>query len=207
MTQTSTYTFGILKRSIYKLLGEYSSGGEENTFSTGFAADMEKQLISVVNRCMRRIILSFPLLTDSLSLTLENLGEEGIGSKLPDNFGKLLPGCFYKEHPQNVPIIRIRDGYIYTQNAFAGDTLCLQYEIHPKPFSSDADENTPVSLPDTSADALAYLAAAELCPTDAGELYSRLMFKYRDLSLNCYNSEPYSNKRNSFFGKTKRRGF
>ena len=66
-------------------------------------------------------------------------------------------------------------------------------------FTPDDPSWTPVDLPDITADALCYLTASELCPAEYGELYSKLMYKYRDICLNAYNCESSENGRNTFF--------
>ena len=64
----STYTFESLKKNIFKLLGEYSLNGSELSSVNGFLADVEKRYIACLNICLRRVILSLPLLVKSADL-------------------------------------------------------------------------------------------------------------------------------------------
>ena len=86
-----------------------------------------------------------------------------------------------------------------------GGFATLKYKVNPKPFTPDEPSWTPVDLPDITADALCYLTAAELCPAEYGELYSKLMYKYRDICLNYYGCEKKSGERNLFFGRNARK--
>lgn len=196
----STYTFASLKENIFKLLGEYSLNGNELSSVNGFLADVEKRYIACLNICLRRVILSLPLLEKSADLQF--FGGKAV---LPDDFGK-ADGLF---------IAGIGN---ISENSFGecGDMLectcvddggfaTLKYKVNPKPFTPDEPSWTPVDLPDITADALCYLTASELCPAEYGELYSKLMYKYRDICLNYYGCEKKSGERNSFFGRNARK--
>ena len=90
------------------------------------------------------------------------------------------------------------------------DTSSVKVFYTPKTqfFDEGTPEDEEITLPDITCLAVVFLAAAELCGVGNGELYSRLMYKYRDIALNCYDRKFTSRIVNSFFavgsGKLKR---
>lgn len=194
MYNKSTYTFGTLKKSIYKALDEYSLNGKTVTVADGITADIEKRFIASLNMCARRVALSFPYLTN----TDEIVFEKGVADA-PEDCERIL--CVKTSdgttvHPAAVKLI---DGKIYCDKAENVQKANIVYRVAVNHFTPDTSEDEKIKLPDISADALVYLTAAELCPTEYSELYSKLMFKYRDIALNCYNAEEKPAGRNTFY--------
>ena len=196
----STYTFEDLKTNVFKVMGEFSLNGTENSLVSGYLADAGKRFLSTLNMCLRRVVLSLPLLEKSVELEVHNgrivlPGDCGKikdvfcckgKKKLSDNdysiFGNELVCTFFEEN-ENVRVL---------------------YLVVPESFSSETVADTKVELPDITCDALCYLTAAELCSPEYAELYSKLMYKYRDICANFYNCENSSGSRNSFFKKRPR---
>lgn len=204
MFNKSTYTFGVLKQNVYKVLEEFSVNGYGVSLASGVAADIEKRFITAVNMCIRRVVLSFPMLTKDAEIVFSK--DDGtVFATLPEDFEKAerLTINGVGEVPASKYTV---SGYkLVCYNANQGDTALLEYSVKINEYSADTHEDEKINLPDISADALVYLTAAELCPTDYSELYSRLMYKYRDLALNCYNAEDTKKSaRNSFYSATRR---
>ena len=190
----STYTYGMLKDNILKVLGEYSINGNGNSSAGGFLADMEKRLVSTLNICLRRVILSLPLLEKKVELQFLSHKAE-----LPCDFGEAvnlfvtgignISEGAYRISGNEVECTAVSDG------AFAE----LVYKVNPGVFTPDMRSDAEIALPDITVDALCYLTASELCPAEYAELYSKLMYKYRDICMNYYNCEKPKGGRNSFF--------
>lgn len=204
MFNKSTYTFGVLKQNVYKVLDEFSVNGYGVSLAFGVVADMEKRFVTAVNMCLRRVMLSFPLLVKETEIVFSE-DENGCFANLPEDFGKAekLTTRSMGEIPPSK--YRIVDDKLVCFTVTQGESAILEYSVKINDFTEETNQNEKVNLPDISADALVYLTAAELCPTDYSELFSRLMYKYRDLALNCYNSgEVKKSARNSFYAGTRR---
>ena len=188
----------MLKDSIYKALDEYSENGERIPLGSGTASDTENKLIQTLNQCLRRVSLSLPLTEKRAALTFK-LTENRICSVLPDDFsavisletesGRIISDENYYVNGEYLVCTAFEDG----ENGF------LEYSASAPLFSCDTPADEPVALPDITADALIYLTAAELCSPDYSELYSRLMYKYRDIALNGYNAVSSRHGRNTFY--------
>ena len=76
------------------------------------------------------------------------------------------------------------------------------YYAYPEPIAENAPCETPVPLPPAASDALIYLVAAELCDREDGELYTRLLYKYRELLTNTYPSENIKRKNRYYAGRS-----
>ena len=193
----------MLKDSIYKALDEYSENGKRIPLGSGTAADTENKLIQTLNQCLRRVSLSLPLTEKRAALTFK-LTENRICSVLPDDFssaislesesGRIISGENYYVNGEYLVCTAFDDG----ENGF------LEYSASAPLFSCDTPADEPVALPDITADALIYLTAAELCSPDYSELYSRLMYKYRDIALNGYNAVSSRHGRNTFYSGKRR---
>ena len=190
----STYTYASLKENILKLLGEYSLNGTENSSVSGFMADIEKRYIACLNICLRRVILSLPLL--SRSADLQFFGGKAV---LPDDFGSVESLFIAGVGSISENSFRISGGMLECNCVDDGGFASFIYKVNPRSFTPDEPSWTPVDLPDITADALCYLTAAELCPAEYGELYSKLMYKYRDICLNAYGCDDGGRGRNTFF--------
>lgn len=196
----STYTFEDLKTNVFKVMGEFSLNGEENSLASGFLADAGKKFLSTLNMCLRRVVLSLPLLEKRIDVEAHN-GR----IVLPDDCGKIKDifrcGGQKKVMPCDYSVCGNELFCTYFED---GDKICVLYLVVPPSFSSDTVADTEVLLPDITCDALCYLTAAELCSPEYAELYSKLMYKYRDICANFYNCENSSGSRNSFYKKRPR---
>lgn len=193
----------MLKDSIYKALDEYSENGERIPLGSGTASDTENKLIQTLNQCLRRVSLSLPLTEKRAALTFK-LTENRICSVLPDDFSSVI-----SLETESGRIISDENYYVNGEylvcTAFEdGENGFLEYSASAPLFSCDTPADEPVALPDITADALIYLTAAELCSPDYSELYSRLMYKYRDIALNGYNAVSSRHGRNTFYSGKRR---
>lgn len=193
----------MLKDSIYKALDEYSENGKCIPLGSGTASDTENKLIQTLNQCLRRVSLSLPLTEKRAALTFK-LTENRICSVLPDDFSSVI-----SLETESGRIISDENYYVNGEylvcTAFEdGENGFLEYSASAPLFSCDTPADEPVALPDITADALIYLTAAELCSPDYSELYSRLMYKYRDIALNGYNAVSSRHGRNTFYSGKRR---
>ena len=194
MYNKSTYTFGTLKKSIYKALEEYSLNGKAATLADGMTADIEKRFIASLNMCARRVSLSLPYLTKKAEMVFD----KGIAFT-PEDCERILSVKTSDGRTVHPAAVKIVDDKIYCDKAENVQKAEVVYRVAVNQFTAETGEDEKINLPDISADALVYLTAAELCPTEYSELYSRLMFKYRDIALNCYNAEEKPVSRNTFY--------
>lgn len=126
----------------------------------------------------------------------------------------ILPKGFYgieKIENDNAEIVssdlfKEKDGLIYCDCRLSGTYLLTYYYI-PEPFDEESDKDSKIELPDIAIDALIYSAAADICPEENSELYSRLIYQYQDIVMNYYNTlnRGYST-RNKFYKQGKKRG-
>lgn len=118
-------------------------------------------------------------------------------SLLPEDFssaeeycvsGKRMPKALFCEN----------DGVVMSRH---GDLCEVTLRYIPKtPYiDKDTSEDVQIELPYITLLGAVYLAAAELCRIGNGELYSRLVYKYRDLALNCYDRRYSPRVRNLFY--------
>ncbi len=199
----STYTFEELKQSVYKALDEYSVNGNETSLSFGNASDIEKKFISALNRCARRVELTLPLLEKTVQL--EIIHENGeCKCALPQDFGKVrffdAGSGLLKENTGYTT----DENYIYFKGS-AQNTAKLSYFARVNRFSDETQADERINLPDVTADALVFLTAAELCPAEYSETYSKLIYAYKDIALNCYNMTENKSCRNTFYAPSNKR--
>ena len=194
-----SYTFGTLKEAVYKELGAYSVGGKRVSAYVGAAADTEKSFLQTLNRCLRHVCLSFPLVAKTTEGSFETAESD------TDAF-LTLPEDFFAVHSLSVDgkavgceRFTVRDGKLYCPAAAGGACAVLVYASAPNGFDETTAVDAPVGLPDVTCDALVYLTAAELCPQEEGDRYARLVYDYRDLAYNLYNAVPPKSGRNTFF--------
>ena len=201
MFNKSTYTVGTLKDGVYKALGIYSADGQVLSVMSGVNADIEKKYISVLNMCIRRIALSFPL--------KEKKGEvvfEGGVSLLPDDCLR-INGIFIEGKGEvSKEKFTVYENRLECSDIIDGTRGFVKYCVMPTEILPDTPCDKKINLPDITVDALIYLTASELCPAEYGELYSKLMFKYRDIALNCYNHDGEKKLRNSLFKASRKHG-
>lgn len=194
----STYTFATLKENILKILGEYTVNGSENSLASGFLADVDKKLISTLNICLRRVVLSLPLLekTDNLQFCSGK-------AVLPDDCHE-AKALLRDVDGRHLPF-EVTGNTIICSSLNDGDCAYIVYRVMPDEFTVDMPSGKAVMLPDITADALCYLTASELAPAEYAELYEKLMYRYRDICHNCYNCDEKQKGRNSFFAQSSRR--
>ena len=93
------------------------------------------------------------------------------------------------------------NGVLSCDERLAGE-YTVYYYAYPEPIAENAPCETPVPLPPAASDALIYLVAAELCDREDGELYTRLLYKYRELLTNTYPSENIKRKNRYYAGRS-----
>ncbi len=196
MTQT-TYTFGTLKDAVFKALDIFSANGERVSAGFGDAADIDRRFLTALDMSMRRVSMSFPLLEKRTTLLFES-GENGASAVLPPDFFKLCTFLDSRCAPKTESVYSA-DGRLFVPDALAGKTAEILYAYVPTGISDDTPPDTPITLPAITADALVYLTAAELCPVEESERYTRLMYKYRDIALNAYNVAHAFHGCNTFY--------
>lgn len=90
-------------------------------------------------------------------------------------------------------------GRLYTDKKNYG-TYTLEYIVAPREISQDTEVSEQIRLPGVLFDALCYMCAADICPANDGNVFSKLTYKYREILENYYcRSRNYELKRNSFF--------
>ena len=120
-----------------------------------------------------------------------------VSAALPEDFGS-LEGVEKDGMALSKAYYSVCEKVIMTE-ADKADGVTVYYT----PKNLVIDENTPedsiINLPDITCLGVIYLAASELCDTGDGELYSRLLYKYRELALNCYDRKYAPKIKNSFY--------
>ncbi len=91
----------------------------------------------------------------------------------------------YEEHVLSVP--KEYGGY-----------LSLEYYAYPEVIGENAPDDTPIPLSPAYSDAALYMVASELCDREDDGLYSKLIYKYREILNNTYPTER-TKIRNRFF--------
>lgn len=81
----------------------------------------------------------------------------------------------------------------------------LGYIPYPPNFTQDAQNSAEIALSPVMFDALCYMCAADLCPANDSELYSKLTYKYREILENIYDRQRGCRIKNSFYGLVRRR--
>ncbi len=94
-------------------------------------------------------------------------------------------------------IFEVKDGVISCDEKYAGG-YTVEFLEYPESFDESSSPDTVLSLSPAAYEAAVYSVAAALCEREDGELYSRLIYKYRELLENTY---PKNNliRKNSFF--------
>ena len=82
----------------------------------------------------------------------------------------------------------------------------MEYVCYPPAFADDGADGQEIYLSPIFADALGYMCAADLCPVNDPELYSRLTYKYREILDNLYTRRKRNSVVNKFYGFVRRRG-
>lgn len=199
-------TLDAIKESVYKRLGLYTENGERVSLTSGVAADIDRRFLQTLNMCMRRVCMSFPLESSLGGLTVRS--ENGaLRALLPSDVLRLLSvrvrrnGEEKQLSPEKYSVL---DGflYLYDETLREHDTVNIIYTAFPVELSENASGRTVIALPRITTDALVYLTAAELCPIEDSERYTRLVYAYRDMALNVYNVQMPTHGRNTFYAHT-----
>jgi len=75
------------------------------------------------------------------------------------------------------------------------------------PFiDDDTSDDLELELKDVAFEALVCLAASKLCTESEASLYTRLLYKYRDLCEGLFGKTPDAGTRNGFFAVSGRKG-
>lgn len=112
------------------------------------------------------------------------------------------------EYPSE--LFTLENGVLSCDVRHAGEYV-VSYYAYPEPIAENAPFDTVIPLNPSASDALIYLVAAELCDREDGELYTRLLYKYRELLTNTYPCENIKIKNRyyggRFFGRGKKHWF
>ena len=193
----SHYTYGTLRDAVYKLIGDYSAGGKRISLASGAPADTDNVFLQALNMCLRRVCMSFPLLAKQAVLIFE-VSDGKAYLTLPEDFFSVHTLTFDGK-AVTAERFCVRGGKLYFNGAKEGDAATLVYASMPEAFDGNTPFDQKVELPDVTCDALIYLTAAELCPSEEAERYPRLIYGYRDIAYNIYNAVPPEKGRNTFF--------
>lgn len=75
------------------------------------------------------------------------------------------------------------------------------------PFiDDDTSDNLELEMPPCAFEALVCLAASKLCTENEPSLYTRLLYKYKDLCEGLFEIQKCTRSRNGFYGAVKKRG-
>lgn len=180
-------TLGELKTNITKLLCEYSKGGQLLTEDIPSVADRRLSMDFAIDVAMRKVMTVCGLECSRVCIN----AERGKGIKLP------LPENFAASEALLTPSGAVFGGYSYV----ADSTFCftpdedgeytLVYRHYPHSVAKKADE-AELFLDAYIADAVAYGAAAELCDSKDGELFTRIKYRFDELMANRYNVDKLS---------------
>ncbi len=83
--------------------------------------------------------------------------------------------------------------------------LVAEYVAYAPQFSEKEGDASAVDISPVMADALGYMCAADLCPVNQPELYSRLTYKYREVLGNIYSRDRKNGIINKFYSTVKKR--
>lgn len=207
MECVSGYTLDRLREAILKALGMYTENGERVSTLHGHAADMEERLLDAINLCAHRVCMSFPLLSKTQMLSpVEEKGR--IYVALPTDVFRVLTVEVQTRGERRRPSEReycVQETRLYWKGDTALVTVFLTYTQACPQFDEGTPGDTVIPLPAVTVDALMYLTAAELCPVEEAERYTRLVYAYRDLALNVYNVQTPTHGRNTFYTSAHRR--
>ena len=86
--------------------------------------------------------------------------------------------------------------------------ICTNCGIEQKvPFIDEfTNDETEMMLEGCAFEALVCLAASRLCSEKESELYTRLLYKYKDLCEGLYGKVPSAKNRNGFYDAASKRG-
>lgn len=101
-------------------------------------------------------------------------------------------------NPQDV--FTAEGGLLSCACQYAGDYL-VSYTEFPQEIAENALPDTEIPLTPVAYDAVVYAAAAELCRREDGELYTRLIYKYREILMNCCPSSSCRTENRFFSGR------
>lgn len=87
-----------------------------------------------------------------------------------------------------------------------GSEYTVEYVTYPPTFDEALGDDSEILLSPLMADALGYMCAADLCPVNDPELYSRLTYKYREILENLYTRRRKNSIVNKFYGLVRKRG-
>ncbi len=88
----------------------------------------------------------------------------------------------------------------------ANDEYIIEYVPYAPQFSESEGDSSQVCISPLTADALCYMCAADLCPVNQPELYSKLTYKYREILENTYTRHRKNGMINRFYGFVRKRG-
>ena len=79
------------------------------------------------------------------------------------------------------------------------DSVLILYKKFPPEINEQTDDDFVIELSPIAFEALTYLCASELCRQGDSELYSKLIYKYRDLCEAFFSYGENAKSRNGFF--------
>lgn len=139
-----------------------------------------------------------------------------VGAVTPKGFVsfKLPEDCFSVEkiHPygkeelQDIFFTHGNYGFIDEKCVPQREFVLLTYKKRVPKIDGDTSDDYAFDLSPLGFEMLVCLSAAELCRESEQSLYTRLLYKYKDLSEGMYTSSGVERRKNSFFSKRIKRG-
>lgn len=124
-----------------------------------------------------------------------------VSFKMPERMKELK--AVMLEGAKNIPLFRVitanEAGYIKSCN---DDYVFIEYKKSPCFIDETTPDEYVLELEGCAFEALVCLAASELCGPDRQGTYSKLLYKYLDLSESLYTNKPGHLLRNSFYKKS-----
>lgn len=130
-------------------------------------------------------------------------------ARLPENCAELIGITDEKGNPMDKDLFDVSpwEMSIVTGSENSGRYI-IEYYAYPERLCEDCGDDAQIKLPGVLFDALCYMCAADLCPSSDGEIYSKLLYKYREILENYYDgAKNHASHRNSFYrlcGKVRR---
>lgn len=129
-----------------------------------------------------------------------------VSFKLPERMQKLeRVSC---KDGKKIELFRVvlakKAGYIQKCD---NDCVIIEYKKSPLMIDENTEDSFVIEFDGCAFEALVCLAASELCTPDRQSTYSRLIYKYLDLSESLYTNNPGSLSRNGFYKKSTKKGW
>ena len=197
---TNNYTYSSLKKRILDTLFEYSYDCEENAGNHSGLQLYTDRLSDIVSGCIVRMFESLP---ESKCRRSEKILSHTNGLckvEVPSDLS-ILQGisCLGTKIP--LGLVSESQGYYVFPCSFAKGTeeVMITYRKKAPRVNKDTADDFIFEFSPLFYEALICLCAAELCREDDSGLYTRLVYKYNDLTEGFFSSCDREINRNAFY--------